>query len=131
MSSKDEIVQEIRAAADRSVAARLEPLAAAVTALRTGLDAVAKQVDTLSAAVPKPGGVLPEAPLLALVEKLEGPAAAPTVASSGGADWATFKEAARAQTRSVTAQDRKIRSVEEVIASLERYERSEGPRAAG
>ncbi|MHB8878884.1 MAG: ATP-dependent helicase [Myxococcaceae bacterium] len=41
-----------------------------------------------------------------------------------------FKEAARAQTPSLSAQDRKIRSVEEVIASLESFERREGPKSS-
>ncbi len=40
-----------------------------------------------------------------------------------------FKEAARAQSSSVAAFDRKIRSVEQVIASLEAYERREGKKA--
>jgi DNA helicase II / ATP-dependent DNA helicase PcrA len=40
-----------------------------------------------------------------------------------------FAEAARATTQSATAQDRKIRSIEQVIASLEGFERREGPKS--
>jgi hypothetical protein len=92
MATKEEILKQIREAADRGVAVRVEPLASAVQELRAGVDALVARANALAAAVPSAKDVLPEGPIAALLESLV-PPPAPVAA---GFDWKAYKEGIRA-----------------------------------
>lgn len=97
MSSRDEVVKQIRDAAERSVKARIEPLQQAVDEVKATLAELGDRIAGIQAAIPLANEILPEGPLGALLEQIQPPPAAPVPASgaAAGFDWIAYKEGIR------------------------------------
>src|SRR5689334_21259456 len=99
MASKDEVVQQIRAAAQRGLSARVEPLSNALASAREAVAELEKRLSAVASAIPGPDAdLLPEAPVAALIDQLPQPepVAAPAPAGGAGFDWSACKEGIRA-----------------------------------